>query len=139
MKKLLLFLFCMVLMGLMLPSKYINLCDLKVEGTYYLYLLSSEQPLTSSVENAKSLINGKEGVSAEMIETTWTDTLFSELNQTLNLKIIQEEKVCDRQIYYGYSDKLKDSITIAGCKSNLQIVVFENKVMLGYPIIYNGY
>lgn len=139
MKKLLLLASCMVLLFVGIPSKYTSLSRLNLEGSYSLYIPNNPYPIETSMQRAHTIFTEQSKISAECVVTTNNASNFEYLQEELKYVKIKTEQVEGRVVIYAYSSKLKDSILIGGQKSNLQIVVFEDKLTIGYPIIYGGY
>lgn len=62
-----------------------------------------------------------------------------EIFSDLNINFLFRERVDDIDILYGYSPFFKMSCNVAGKKVNFQIAVKEEKITVGYPMIYSGY
>lgn len=139
MKKLVLLFACMILLFVGIPSKYTSLSRLALDGNYYLYIPNNPNPIEADMQSANDIFERQSKISAECIVTANTIENIEYLQNQLAFLKIKYENVEGRTILYAYSPKLKDSITVSGQKSNLQIVVFEDKLMIGYPIIYGGY
>lgn len=55
----------------------------------------------------------------------------------LCVEIISKNYVCGRDIIEGYSNVLNDYIVINGRKTNIQISIIDNYILVGYPLINN--
>lgn len=139
MKKLILLLSCMVLLFVGIPSKYTTLSRLDIKGTYQLYIVDNPTPIEVDMDSASTVLAQYPHVSAECIATHYDVDTLCYLKNTLKTIIVGEECVEGRQIIYAYSNKLKDSITVGGQMCNIQIVIHEDSMLIGYPIIYGGY
>lgn len=62
---------------------------------------------------------------------------LNKLTSFLNLEVVNKNEISDRVIIEGYSNKLKDYVVINGRKVNIQLSIFDNKIIMGYPLI-NG-
>lgn len=62
---------------------------------------------------------------------------LNKLTSFLNLEVVNKNEISDRVIIEGYSYKLKDYVVINGRKVNIQLSIFDNKIIMGYPLI-NG-
>ena len=62
---------------------------------------------------------------------------LNKLTSFLNLEVVNKNEISDRVIIEGYSNKLKDYVFIDGRKVNIQLSIFDNKIIMGYPLI-NG-
>ena len=54
-------------------------------------------------------------------------------------KVVKTEKICGRTIIYAHSYKLQKCIAINGTKINLQICVYNNEAVIGYPVLLGSY
>ena len=64
---------------------------------------------------------------------------FNIKNFLSDKKIVFMERVEDLTLYYLYDFKLPKILNTDNGKFNIQIVVSENKVVLGYPCIMSSY
>lgn len=62
---------------------------------------------------------------------------LNKLTSFLNLEVVNKNEISDRVIIEGYSNKLRDYVVINGRKVNIQLSIFDNKIIMGYPLI-NG-
>lgn len=62
---------------------------------------------------------------------------LNKLTSFLNLEVVNKNEISDRVVIEGYSNKLKDYVVINGRKVNIQLSIFDNKIIMGYPLI-NG-
>ena len=64
---------------------------------------------------------------------------YENIIDTLGLEIHYSGYISDRFIVEGYSNKLNDYIVVDGIKTNVQISVFDNQIIVGYPLIDNSF
>ena len=57
----------------------------------------------------------------------------------LNILVYNSENVEKRFIIYGYSSNFRKYCLVNNRKINFQIVLLNNKIMVGYPMIYSGF
>ena len=56
-----------------------------------------------------------------------------------NINIQMKEDVDNKTCLYGYSSMFKKTCLINGYKINFQLVISNNKVIVGYPLIYGSF
>ncbi len=57
----------------------------------------------------------------------------------LNLKVLKKSSVAGLIEVVGYTKKLPESVMVKGEKINIQIAVKNNKLIIGYPLILQGF
>lgn len=71
----------------------------------------------------------------EVVEMVVAD--FDKVKDILNLEIVSSREISGRTIIEGYSNKLKENVVIDNRKVNIQMSIFGDKMIVGYPLI-NG-
>ena len=61
------------------------------------------------------------------------------LLKNLSVEINKKYELGNRIIIEGYTNKLNDYILINNIKTNLQISIFEDDCLVGYPLIKNSF
>ncbi len=80
-----------------------------------------------------------QGVKGESVQIQANDFDLKNFLNDFNAKVQFTEGTNDSQIYYAYSPKLKNIKTVKGKKVNLQVVVAEERVVLGSPLIFGSF
>ena len=62
---------------------------------------------------------------------------YSKIKNVLNLEVVDKHEIAGRTIIEGYSNKLKNYVVISNRKVNIQISIYGDKMIVGYPLI-NG-
>lgn len=108
---------------------------------YYLYSPSSQSVIKSSLTlsdlpflRGESIWLDREGKS-----TLECEALVAELLAQYEAEVLKKEEFADGVSYYCYSEKLKKGIILDGVTVNLHLVVKENCIALGTPVIFGGY
>lgn len=57
----------------------------------------------------------------------------------LNLEVHSKQEISGRTIIEGYSAKLSDYIVIDNMKTNIQIAISEDDLIVGYPLINSSF
>ena len=104
---------------------------LDLDGKYYVTYAGSTALVACKKESIPS-----EGVASIVISMDYTqwDKVKSHFST-----IDRVEKLENMTILYGYNPTLTDYYYLDGEKTNLQIVLKEIEVMIGYPIIFAGF
>lgn len=74
---------------------------------------------------------------SEVIEMSMAD--YDKLIKVLDLEIVSSKDISGRTIVEGYSSKLKDNVVIDNRKVNIQMSIFDNKIIIGYPLISGSF
>lgn len=74
----------------------------------------------------------------DYIEVALKYTPFQSLNLN-NVVILFSDKYMNKQIIYAYSSCLDKNVYVKNFKVNLQIVMEDNMLFVGYPFIYTSY
>lgn len=61
------------------------------------------------------------------------------IQQKLNLKIVSKFNSCNGLEILGYSNKLKNFVYVDGKKVNIQIASNKTNIVVGYPLILQGF
>lgn len=61
------------------------------------------------------------------------------LIEKLSVQVIDTQTIEGRTIIYGYSPRFSSSVPYKDAKVNIQIVLYNNVVTLGCPLIYDSY
>lgn len=67
------------------------------------------------------------------------DMDFSKILKILKANIISSQQVSGYEIYYCYTPYEKDCVYLKNKKVNLQVVLKDNEVIAGMPLILTGY
>ncbi len=103
---------------------------LDVEGQYYV-TYAGETKLTACT---------KEGISQGNVASIVVAIDYEQWDLIKKkVFITREEKLDHMRILYGFDDSLIDYYYLDGEKTNLQIVLKETQVLIGYPIIFAGF
>lgn len=99
-----------------------------VETLSYNYVFySAEQKEKIKKINAEGYVLYLSGVSE------------SKLQNDLKLMILKEEKILDKQVVYGYTPLCNKTIEINNKKINVEMVIDNEKIIIGFPLILSGY
>lgn len=80
------------------------------------------------------VVNVGEG---EVIEISVAD--YDKFIKALGLELVSSKDISGRTIVEGYSAKLKDNVVIDNRKVNIQMSIFDNKIIVGYPLISGSF
>jgi len=89
------------------------------------------------LKNSGIVIEKFEEKSSQEIVTTTSD--FSDVSKALNLCIYSDYVLSDRRVIEGYSNKLNSYIVIDGKKVNIQLSIYDDLIVVGYPLIFNSF
>ena len=67
------------------------------------------------------------------------NTDVEKIIKSLNMLVFSEEKMGNKRIIYGYTPKYCESKIINNKKINVQMVVDQNKSIVGFPLILGGF
>ena len=98
-------------------DKFFNFCSLSV-----------------AKDNLDSFKKNIDGLQFYLNEST-----LEELVLQLNCQKVETSAIDGMTIYYGYTPYYQDSVYLDGKKVNIQIVLKEGKVVVGFPMILTGY
>ena len=68
-----------------------------------------------------------------------TEDDISLIIENLDIKIIDQQIIEKRTIYYGYSPRLGATIPYKNSKVNIQLVYHQKKISIGSPLIYDSF
>lgn len=154
MKKIIVFLFLIVLIGFALhfDNRVMPLFSDYSEGTCeFMVLKNSNKTIPSfahQVVSGDNLFVSADIEFAQYLQNQLNDiygiTIYVQdsLENVLNkyqVKICKEEMQDENLHVFGFSPLFDKSIFIEGKKCNLHIVTRNNEIIIGYPIIYGSY
>lgn len=94
-----------------------------------------------SSPNAFEILKAK-GIEAEEFDYTSENEILifdikylDKIIDCLNLEIYLKTNISDRIIIEGYSNKLNDFVVVNNLKVNVQMSIFDDEIILGYPLI----
>lgn len=97
------------------------------------------------VENLSSVIN-KNDVHILEISNSYSNEVLhfdkdklQEILNCLDLEIHSENLVADRMILEGYSQKLNNYVVVNNLKTNIQIAISDDEIIVGYPLISGSF
>ena len=64
---------------------------------------------------------------------------IEKVSKSLNMLDFRRENVMGKEVVYGYTPKYQKSLILDNKKVNVQIVVDDDKLILGFPIILGGF
>lgn len=91
----------------------------------------------SSAQKIKSQLKNIQGESFRAHNCT-SKTKFELLNK-YKKNVVMQENIDNMQIFYCFDETLPRFVNVDGKKVNIQIVINNNEVNIGYPLILNGY
>ncbi len=136
-KRILIILSSVILMLSMLVANNTPIFS-QYSNNYEIYLenYSSSQKIINTGSNEFRIILGKKGESVCVEKQNFN--LHSFLVE-LRAQVVFSEQVDGKTSYYALSPKLKYMQRVKGHNINLHVVVGENFVKLGSPIIYGSF
>jgi len=135
----------------------VHLCDIQFnfDFTYILYLNTQnfEHPHADVTKNGSGLIVRTSGEHALQVATAaqvfsgeamefdaiWLDEALNTLNNRLNMSPVNSYTVGDIQIFNYFSSKLSTFVTVDGQRSNIQVAIREDRVVIGIPMILHSF
>ena len=108
----------------------------EIEGSYDVVYSGDKIFSYFTLDEAKKIyLNQK----IDAVELFFEDFDLKTIKNKLNLQIVSEEKYEDINIIMGYTTWYKDCIYIDGKKVNVQLAVYDDKLIAGFPMILTGY
>lgn len=98
-------------------------------GTGYVYNLSN-----LNINSAQKIL--KNTTSQSVVLTNLT---VNQIKQKLHLKVVETNSVSGVVELVGYSNKLSNFIYVNGKKVNVQIACKPDCIVVGYPLILQGF
>lgn len=89
-----------------------------------------------TVDVAKKLINE---IDYDAIQLYLNTESFENLKKTLKYQNVKMEKIDNLCIFYGYTPFYQDCVYIDNKKVNVQFVLNDNNLVVGFPMILTGY
>lgn len=89
-----------------------------------------------TVDLAKKLINE---IDCDAVQLYFDKELFENLKKTLKYQNVKTEKINNLCIFYGYTSFYQDCVYIDNKKVNVQFVLNDNNLVVGFPMILTGY
>lgn len=141
MKKLLIFIlmFLILISGAKTTNSF-SLLDY-FSGEYYAYTMAPASDNFINLGNCVMNI-GELNEDVPIIGESLTIQNFEPISalQTLNAKTIKVEQLeTGATIIYAYTDKIKKNVTIENQKVNIQIAIYPNYSIIGWPLILGSY
>lgn len=97
----------------------------------------NKSTLFLELKNSGIVIDKFEEKSGQEIVTT--TTAFDDVSRALNLFVYSDKILSDRRVLEGYSNKLNSYIVIDGRKVNIQLSIYDDLIVVGYPLIFNSF
>ena len=98
-----------------------------------------------NVKNLANIVNAN-NISIDYIENNSSSNImyfeideFDNIINSLCLEIHSKNYVSDRLIIEGYSQKLSNYVVVNNLKTNIQISVDDEKIIVGYPLIKGSF
>ena len=135
MKKLFVLITILIILANNFNAKDFSLLE-HFDGEYYAYTKQDH-------DGAKNL--GFCYMTNEMVENKIGESMvFKNLEigaaiDELNAKVVKTERVLDATIIYCYTDKIDDNVDLFDTKVNLQIAQYEDRTIIGWPLILGSY
>lgn len=61
------------------------------------------------------------------------------ITKKLQMLILNEENIEDKKVLYGYTPFYKDSVYIQNKKVNVEMILDQDEIIVGFPMILSGY
>lgn len=108
----------------------------KIEGSYDV-VYSGDKVFSYFTPNEAKKVDLNQKIDA--VELFFEDFNLESIKKHLNLQIISEEKYGDINVILGYTTLFKDCVYVEGKKVNVQLAVYDDKLIAGFPMILTGY
>lgn len=108
---------------------------------YYLSSASSQSLIKSEISLTDLLLLRGESVrfTVEYETEKAKQTYLNDILTKYKAKVLKVENYEDGISYYCYSAKLKRGVNLDGVTINLHVVIKEDGITLGTPLIFGGY
>ena len=84
-------------------------------------------------------LNAVSKVSVEGLEFYLSGAIQEEILALLKASVIKESTIDNINLVYAYTPYYQDSIIMEGKKVNLQLALYGEEIIAGFPIILTGY
>ncbi len=79
------------------------------------------------------------GIKGESVQLKTDEFSLERLMSDFDAELRFSEQTSDSKIYYAYSPKIKYKKTVKGTTINLHVVIAEERVVLGSPLIFGSF
>ena len=109
------------------------------ERVFYLNSASSQGLRSQKVELSQILNVKGESVCVRISDEAQAEAVLLEVFEMLHAEVLLEERACGVTSYYAYTAEFADGIYIEGVKINVHVAVCGNRLVVGSPIIFDGF
>ncbi len=109
------------------------------ERVFYLNSASSQGLRSQKIELSQIFDAKGESVCISVSDETQAQAVVAEVFDRLRAEVLLTERACGVTSYYGYTAEFADGIYIEGMKINLHVAVCGNRLIVGSPIIFDGF
>ncbi len=129
-------LFCAAILLLANVSRFPFLSG---ERVFYLYSASSQGLRAPNIELPQINNIRGESVCMSVSDEAQAQAVIEQLLKTFHAEVLREERACGVTSYYAYTAAFSDGIYIEGAKINLHVAVCGTRLIIGSPIIFDGF
>ena len=138
MKRLLVLFFLFMLLFVLNVNSGLTLFDVFADDAQSFYIISGlgvgGNSLNFNGNNYVSTIN-----KTDVKTKNYADKNKDFVIRKLNLNLVQESSCGSVKEVLGYTHKFKNYVLVNGCKVNVQISESDVGIMVGYPLILQGF
>ena len=127
--------FVLLVAAVFLLANVSRFSTLEGERVFYLESASSQGLRSEKLKFSDLFSIRGESVILQRSATSELQELFTELQA----EVLFTEEACGVTSYYAYSPKILDGVYVQGQKVNLHVAVNESRVVVGSPIIFDGF
>lgn len=127
--------FILLVAAVFLLANVSRFSTLEGERVFYLESASSQGLRSEKLKFSDLFSIRGESVMLQRSETSELQEFFTEFHA----EVLFTEEACGVTSYYAYSTKILDGVYVQGQKVNLHVAVNESRVVVGSPIIFDGF
>ena len=125
--------------GVLLLANISRFPMLTGERIFYLNSASSQGLRSETVEFSNLLSIRGESIRLTVVDEEQGKVAARQIFKMFNAEILSVEHACGVTSYYGYTSNFANGVYVNGQKVNLHVAVCGTRLVVGAPIIFDGF